>query len=668
MPKPSANAIPLPRKSQKAPLITSKRQANDLPRKDDIFVEGYTWEEFHSLKLAKNSAQVKVDLTKPDQVWYYIGKGSTDAKARYSDDPANPQHNPKGSFLDTIPKPAPVSTSRQSYAASYPATASYTTAGPYPAAGGYQYNVNAVSAIPRPLQQSSQMMKSEKPYEYKPRSGSESYQVDPRAWQTQQKFVQKSAAPYTYGSDPAFQTNRPLTGAYKQGSPTYSPYQPNTAYPQMSNQNRWISPSAPAAPVAPAGPPASAGYQPPIRPVNPAGQYGSSSHKSLGSRYAAKPNPFAKYPYLQKQHNRSPLDYKSPYKPPSQGGGFMNGYEGNLKEHLKRNPDALFRMQMGSSSSSTSSQSPITPQSGAVGLGPYGIIAKPPQPSYAMTNQSSPATPYTSTASAPRQGMSTYSSTQYPYPQTAYSGANPTPAGISNTYAGGGSPPLHPAIRQNYGNMAPQSQRPPQAQQSPQNYYTSSVYGREIAEATAMHRPNVAPPAAAMPQAAQPQQSKPLYPHQQYFAQGPHMAPPAGQPQAPMYQQQPPIQASPAPTQLPRASRQPPQTPVQLPPPQSYPPILPGQLPRSQMQQPQALPPVPKATIQQPTAPLQGPPAQVQPLAAPVSLPPVQSQPAPPREVPDVPADSTGLMEQLMANLRKASSHSEGESLPSGSS
>src|SRR5436190_14048655 len=107
MPKPSANAIPLPRKSQKA-LVTSKRQANDLPRKEDPFVPGYTWEEFHSLKLERNLEQIKVDFSKENQIWHYIGKGSTDAKARYTEDPANPQHNPKGNFLDTIPKPPPV--------------------------------------------------------------------------------------------------------------------------------------------------------------------------------------------------------------------------------------------------------------------------------------------------------------------------------------------------------------------------------------------------------------------------------------------------------------------------------------------------------------------------------------------------------------------------------
>jgi hypothetical protein len=103
--------------SQKAKdKLNTKRQGDDKPRKDDVFAEGYTWAEFNLHDAVVNKEQVKASFDKPDQIWHYLGKTSTDARAQYTEDPSNSRYNPKGNFLDTIPKPpkpAPVPKSYQ---------------------------------------------------------------------------------------------------------------------------------------------------------------------------------------------------------------------------------------------------------------------------------------------------------------------------------------------------------------------------------------------------------------------------------------------------------------------------------------------------------------------------------------------------------------------------
>ncbi|KAM3510865.1 hypothetical protein MY11210_005468 [Beauveria gryllotalpidicola] len=105
LPKASPNALPLPASEKARNRLNAKRQDDDKPRKDDEFAEGYTWAEFNLYDEVVNKNQVKVDFGKPDQMWHYLGKSSTEAKAQYTEDVAIQRHNPAGNFLDTIPKP-----------------------------------------------------------------------------------------------------------------------------------------------------------------------------------------------------------------------------------------------------------------------------------------------------------------------------------------------------------------------------------------------------------------------------------------------------------------------------------------------------------------------------------------------------------------------------------
>jgi hypothetical protein len=87
-----------------------------------------------------NTAQVKVDFGKENQVWHYLGRNSTDARPQYTEDPRKQQHNCKSNFLDSIPRPAPPPpVPRKSY--------------------GSTFSIHTPVPLP----------KTEKPYQYKPR-------------------------------------------------------------------------------------------------------------------------------------------------------------------------------------------------------------------------------------------------------------------------------------------------------------------------------------------------------------------------------------------------------------------------------------------------------------------------------------------------------------------
>ncbi|KAK7524803.1 hypothetical protein IWZ03DRAFT_341014 [Phyllosticta citriasiana] len=127
-PKPSANAKPLPEGLQSSnPALNSKNQKDGPPEVDDPFTDqnsSQKWAEFNtaSAEEVKNPFQVKVDLSKPNQLWYYLGKTSTEARAQFTDDPKKPVHNTRGNFLDTVKEAqrAAAAAERKALAGTYP--------------------------------------------------------------------------------------------------------------------------------------------------------------------------------------------------------------------------------------------------------------------------------------------------------------------------------------------------------------------------------------------------------------------------------------------------------------------------------------------------------------------------------------------------------------------
>jgi len=122
--RPSANALDLPEdlqgKTAQLPGSTEKKPSVGDPFTEDPKTE---WAEFVVELPPHNRWQKKVDLSKDKQIFYFLGKTSTDTKAQYTADPAKPIYDPACNFLDTVEPPRmapPPQPKRQSLAATYP--------------------------------------------------------------------------------------------------------------------------------------------------------------------------------------------------------------------------------------------------------------------------------------------------------------------------------------------------------------------------------------------------------------------------------------------------------------------------------------------------------------------------------------------------------------------
>ena len=567
LPKPSANAIPMPKsRLAKESLNTTKRLADDAPRADDKFGENHTWSEFKCENIARNASQVKIDFEKENQIWFYLGKNSTEAKAQFTEDLAKPRHNPKGHFLDTIPKPV-ITAPRQSYGASYPSTS---------------VNQNALNASratsasrPPPSGPFSTFAKPEKPYAYKPRNDGEAYRVDPHAYRSQQSFLQRSA-PYNFGTDPRYRgSDSPTTPAaqysdysssisqsqrlaqpqhlehanQQMSSQAYQPQMPQQVHQPQIPQQVLQPPRAPPSQSPLAPPPGyyhqsypAPSYIPPApKPSKPVLQPPKPNNPFSGRSQSTRPNPFAKYAYLQREHNRSPLEYKSPYRP---GGGFMNGYQGDTEKHLQQ---TLFNNR---SSSLSSISNPMHPHENTSRLYTQD---------QSSTSQSYIATPPSSRGSY--NGSYTTSKQQTPItlpPSTLPPVPRPSPQPTTySTWEKKDASQLHPAIRQEYNSMlngqyqthppvalypnaSYQTQRPHQSPLAPPpGYYHQQYQQPPLITGSSTHNSSSlqTPQYYQQPSNSQPyqpqyhshtqphyQENRPIYAHQQYFQKAPGSA------------------------------------------------------------------------------------------------------------------------------------------------
>lgn len=167
---PSANAKPLPPHLARKSKTSSQDPQNETPKADEPFCDPKgpnIWSEFHTVRLQRNPSQVHVDLSKSKQIWYYLGKTSTEAKAQYTEDPSNPRNNTEANFLESVRPLVPVvpPAQRQSYPASYP-----TGINVHALNGARAQARQRESKQPQQRQQVQQSQRrSDKPYKYKPR-------------------------------------------------------------------------------------------------------------------------------------------------------------------------------------------------------------------------------------------------------------------------------------------------------------------------------------------------------------------------------------------------------------------------------------------------------------------------------------------------------------------
>ncbi|KXJ97375.1 hypothetical protein Micbo1qcDRAFT_7373 [Microdochium bolleyi] len=426
LPKASPNAIPMPTSREAKELINAnKREQADVPRADEPFVEGHTWAEFKIFDPV-NKAQARVDFGTPDQLWYYLGKTSTEARAQYTENPSIVRHNTRSNFLDTIPRPPPTAIPpppRFTPTPHSPLTSKSPVA--LKAAKPYAYKPKPVTAVPVPFV-SAQPAPAPVPA------------AVPMTMET--NFTQQFVPPAAVMPAPKLPAELPA-------APMAAP---QTAVPQPSQTNSTASqpsPSTSSAPVIPPPPPPSKINRPFATPkLKSSSKHGhtrnslslhtvgsgskiTKSHSrmrnysfsagfSFGGKATAKTSPFSlgfmqpqglgaspspqngslfqaqararsnstvstksftvpmtaaairpsssasnqsslmhtqapptpvansnpqsvvvKYAFFQLNHNKDSSKYRTPYAP---WGGFTNGYEGNLRAHLMKAPDALF--------------------------------------------------------------------------------------------------------------------------------------------------------------------------------------------------------------------------------------------------------------------------------------------------------------------------------------
>ncbi|KAK4204737.1 hypothetical protein QBC40DRAFT_292595 [Triangularia verruculosa] len=195
LPKASANAILMPTCRKAKQEINAKRAVDEVPRKNDEFGPGLVWAEFHTSDRIQNRQQVKIDLSKDNQVWHYLGKTSTEAKAQYTENLARPEHNLKSNFLDSIPKPVsavplpllPQQPKRTTYtSATFANRIPFSTSFPH-----FSHNGTSLGPL---------APKQPKPYTYKPKQS-----IEPLPQPAQfmsHKFALKPAPPVPFSQMP----------------------------------------------------------------------------------------------------------------------------------------------------------------------------------------------------------------------------------------------------------------------------------------------------------------------------------------------------------------------------------------------------------------------------------------------------------------------------------
>ncbi|TGJ87240.1 hypothetical protein E0Z10_g1501 [Xylaria hypoxylon] len=229
LPRASQNAVPMPTSRKAKELINATRKRiEEPPRPEEPFVEGgFVWAEFNHHDLETNKVQAKVDLSKENQVWHYLGRNSTDARPQYTDDPRKKQHNCKSNFLDSIPRPTlPPPLPRKSY--------------------GSTFSIHTPTPAP----------KTQKPYQYKPRDPVPPAPV--RSPFTAHQFVPKPS-PYTHqhfepkasSSSTFFHHTQPVTRPLNYSTPPQSAPLPSPSPYYKFQHSSYIPPGKQAHPTTP---------------------------------------------------------------------------------------------------------------------------------------------------------------------------------------------------------------------------------------------------------------------------------------------------------------------------------------------------------------------------------------------------------------------------------
>ncbi|KAI1410039.1 hypothetical protein F5Y13DRAFT_168862 [Hypoxylon sp. FL1857] len=319
----SANAIPMPTSRKAKDLINAtKRVTEELPRQGAPFVEGFTWAEFNACD-TNNKLQAKVDFNKDNQIWYYLGRTSTEARAQYTDDPKKPKHNAKSNFLDTVPRPAPPAVQpRKSYGSTFSLQTPNMTAAkpdkPYqykprdPVTPSYIHSpFTAHQFVPKPVPFTTQQFMP-KPSFYPPQQASPSLNPLP------QSNARYAPSPAVLKQAPAPQHNNQYYSSETHPKPSPTPqhvYQfLHQSLPQQTSTNQQNGQNPPRqAAQKPTSTPQYNGQYLPQQPVARQASTLQPTGRSSPQQTAPKPSPIPRPTPPQNGHtrNRSSLNSQS---------------------------------------------------------------------------------------------------------------------------------------------------------------------------------------------------------------------------------------------------------------------------------------------------------------------------------------------------------------------
>ncbi|KAL8699714.1 MAG: hypothetical protein Q9201_005840 [Fulgogasparrea decipioides] len=336
LPAPSANAKPLPKHLAEKSRDTTDDTTSEIPKAGQPFLDPnsvHIWSEFHTCRAIRNPAQTKVDLSKSKQLWFYLGKGSTETKAQFTGDLSKPENDLDANFLDSVrPSPppyvAPPPVPRKSYPATYPAGINIHAANAAGVAKQYQQKPTPKPyvKVERPYSR-KYAVPDPKPYQYKPKDA-----VNPDMYAHLNKRPPSRTASSQpqpmYNNVPAYRAPpapmapvAPMMAASSR--PALQQYNKPVDYRRPSNEAHSMArpqpqpqltpkPQAPVANMMASGPaPKRSPSQPPsIKPRAPSDQFAVTRDARKGVSKLDVP---AHWHYLHQAEKERPKMYQSPY-------------------------------------------------------------------------------------------------------------------------------------------------------------------------------------------------------------------------------------------------------------------------------------------------------------------------------------------------------------------
>ncbi|KAL8712814.1 MAG: hypothetical protein Q9220_003022 [cf. Caloplaca sp. 1 TL-2023] len=249
LPAPSANAKPLPKHLLEKSRDTVEETSSDTPKAGQKFSDPkaiHVWSEFHTCRAIKNPDQKKADFSKNKQLWFYLGKGSTETKAQFTGDLRRPVNDPEANFLDSVKPPpppyvAPAPIQRKSYPATYPAGINVHAANAAGLAKYYQQKQPTKPPTPqhRPYNIKPAILE-QKPYQYKPKDA-----FNPALYAPARKPMQQQTPP-TY-PQPMY-NNVPAYRAPPAPMAPMAPMMPTNSRPAFQPYNKPVDYRRPSVP------------------------------------------------------------------------------------------------------------------------------------------------------------------------------------------------------------------------------------------------------------------------------------------------------------------------------------------------------------------------------------------------------------------------------------